>query len=165
MATLGLGDYLALFGVLLNALKSASVKAERAELIQMRAALKSLYFSELTIKRLESMSSIEELDSLAYEAGQASIKQRDTRDAVKSAFKVLEKFLERENLSISGGRAIREIVSSKFEVRHQIEAAYFSIMRNGSAIETADLADKIRKLNSLIEKLDSQLGGLDLVGK
>lgn len=159
------GDYLAFLGVAIDALNRAKDKAEKAELVAMRAALRSLYFSDETIRRLERIPSLEEFDALNYEAGRASTKQRDTRNEVAAAFSVLRRFLEKDGLSIEGSRLIQSILNTKFEVRHEIEAAYFSVIKRGDNVQTAELVEKIRGLNSLIEQLDTQLGGLILSGK
>lgn len=159
------GDYLAVLQTAIGYLASKQTFAEKQQAAEVRSALKRLYFTDETIKRLEALSSLDALDELHYEAGRASIRQRDTRDSIAEAFHTLEKFGRENGVNIKAGRLIEGIMHSKKSVRREIEATYFAALRDGNNVQTAKIVSSIRELNRMIEELDDKLGGIILSEK
>ncbi|MCR5856966.1 hypothetical protein [Mesorhizobium sp. J428] len=153
------GDFLSLLEMAISYVIEQRARKNRQELLEVRDALKKLRFSKETIEIIRSIQDADEADYIIYQAGRASIKQRDTRRSVEASFEILERFGTKRGISIKAGRLIDQIRNAKFGIRHEIEMSYFNAIKGVSKIETEIITKKIEELNEAIEKLDESLGG------
>jgi copper homeostasis protein CutC len=149
---LSLGDLISIFDWIKNSVERTGVDASVSRLQSLRIALRNLHFSERTI---ESLSRLEKSD-----VGRIAISQRDNEFDVRMSIKRLLQIENDPGLSITAHRLIDEITSSKAAIRDEIKRTLHRAIRKGDNGDVESLIASIRSLNTAIETLDKQIGGI-----
>ena len=124
---------------------------DKTVLRNSRAALRHLHFSERTIERLANLES--------EEGAYVAISQRDNARSVQRAFEEPLSLAQEDRLSLVARRKIEFIVHSKTNIRAEIARSLFAASER-KGFDTSPLVMAIRELNSAIEELDEQIGGI-----
>lgn len=149
---LSISDAIALLSTVFSALEARARAVGVRDRVEIRRALRSLYFDDVHISRLRKGDT----SNLRYSA----ISLRDTEREVWEARQALNDLLHREELSIAGAQEIRRILYEKISVRESISELLMDLPNHGSAEEREALMGKITEINSRIEALDAQIGGI-----
>jgi hypothetical protein len=148
---LDFGGYVALFSELKALLERVIARNDNRELLEIRAALKELYFGKSTLTALD--------EAQGGELSKATIAFSDSAKPVRDALDRLRQLATEEGCSIHLRELITHVGYEKITIRESV-ALGLQFADNRTPEKYAELQAQIRGLNRAIEELDLLLGGL-----
>lgn len=157
--TLGLGDVALLFDWLQKIVAAATKYRADVDRHELRGLLANIYFSKESIERIVSASRAE--PSIVDLAPKAVLKQLwDTRIMIGEALDGLDRRVDRKQFGLRGQRTIDEVKYAKQAIRKTLTDRCVDAIRDGTRADLDEILNQIRELNSKIEQLDYDIGGI-----
>ncbi|MBA3448224.1 MAG: hypothetical protein H0T56_11570 [Pseudaminobacter sp.] len=132
---------------------------------EYRALLAQIYFSRETLEALNTLIVGMGGESQMNAARQISKRLWDTRIPVGDALDQLDQALDKGRFGLRGSRLVDEIRYAKRKLRKTLADVATAAVKTGSIPDAEGIRKRILDLNSTIEALDYEIGGILSVRK